>query len=70
MNCTKGQRDVKPKDESPGWKVANMLLEKSQRELQIASGRMKQLDQRRNDAWFWMCLVMKVKPNAAKNSIA
>ena len=70
MNCIKGQKDLKPKDESPGWKVPNRLLGKSRRELQIAPERMKQLGQSRNDARFWMCLVMKVKPNAAKNSMA
>ena len=47
-----------------------MLLGKSRRELQIASERMKQLDQSRNDAQLWMCLVVKVKYNAVKNNIA
>ena len=31
---------------------------------------MKQLDQSRNDAQLWMCLVVKVKYNAVKNNIA
>ena len=31
---------------------------------------MKQLSQSRNDTQLWMCLVMKVKSNAVKNSVA
>ena len=31
---------------------------------------MKWLGQSRNDAQFWMCLVVKVKSNAVKNSTA
>ena len=47
-----------------------MLLGKSGGQLLIASGRMKQLGQSRNDAQLWMCVVMKVKSDAAKSSIA
>ena len=36
----------------------------------IAPEGMKQLGQNGNDAQLWMCLVMKVKSNAAENSIA
>ena len=31
---------------------------------------MKQLGQSRNDTQLWMCLVVKVKPDAVKNNIA
>ena len=47
-----------------------MLLGKSGGEVLIAPERMKQLGQSGNDAQLWMCLVMKVKSEAAKNSIA
>ena len=54
----------------PGLKVSSMLLGKSGGELLIAPERMKQLGQSENDTKLWICLVMKVKSNAAKNSIA
>ena len=53
----------------PGPKVSNRLIGKSGGELLIAPERMKQLGQSRNDAQLWMCLVMKVKSDAAKNSV-
>ena len=53
----------------PGLKVSDMLLGKS-RELLIAPERMKLLGQSRNDTRLWMSLVMKVKSDVAKNSIA
>ena len=56
-------------DESPSQKVSNMLLGKSGEELLIASERMKWLRQSGNNAQFWMCLVKKVKSDAAKNHI-
>ena len=68
--CIKGQKDMTLKDESPGLKVSSMLLGKSGGELLTASERMKRLGQSGNDAQLWICLVMKVKSNAAKNSIA
>ena len=54
----------------PGLKVSNMLLGKSEEELLVAPERMKWLDQNENSAQLWIYLVMKVKSNAAKNSIA
>ena len=47
-----------------------MLLGKSEEELLVAPERMKWLDQSRNSAQLWICMVMKVKSDAAKNSIA
>jgi len=47
-----------------------MLLGKSGGQLLIASGRMKQLGQSRNDAQLWMHLEVKVKFDAVKNSTA
>ena len=49
------------KDETP---VSNMLLEK---EDEIAPERVKQLNQSRNNALLWMCLVVKVKSDAYSN---
>ena len=54
----------------PGLKVSSMLLGKSEEELLVAPERMRWLDQSGNSAQLWICLVMKVKSNAAKNSIA
>ena len=53
----------------PGWKVSNMVLEESG-ELLIAPEKKKRLVQSGSDAQLWMCLVMKVKSDAAKISIA
>ena len=69
MSCIKGQKIWHQKMRPPGLKVSNMLLEKSRGELPIAPEWMKRPSQRVYDAQFWMCLVMKVKSNAAKNSI-
>ena len=55
---------------SPGWKVSNMLLGKSGGQLLMAPERMQRPGQNGNDAQLWMRLVMKVKPDAAKNSIS
>ena len=51
----------------PDQQVSNMLLEKSG---EIAPEGMKRLSQSRNNTQLWMCLVVKVKSNAVKNSIA
>jgi len=47
-----------------------MLLGKSGGELLTAPESMKWLGHSRNDAELWMCLVVKVKPNAVNNAIA
>ena len=54
----------------PGKKVSYMLLGKRAGQLLIAPERMKPPGRSGNDTQLWMCLVMKVKPNAAENSIA
>ena len=51
---------------SPGWQVPNMLLEISG---EITPERMKRWSQSNNNTQLWMCLVMKVKSDAVKNSI-
>ena len=70
MNSMKRQKDVTLDNEPPGWKVSIMLLGKSGGQLLIAPERMKLLDQSRNDAQLWMCLVVKVKSDAVKNNVA
>ena len=55
---------------APGGKVSNVLLGKRGGQPLITSERMKQLGQSRSDAQFWMCLVVKVKFDTVKNSIA
>ena len=47
--------------------MSNMLLGKSR---EIAPERMKGLGQSRKDTQLWMCLVVKVKSDAVKRSIA
>ena len=69
MDTMKRQKDMTPEDEPPGWKVSNMLLGKSRGQLLIAPERIKWLGQSGNDIQLWMCLVVKVKSNAVKNSI-
>ena len=49
----------------PHWKVSNLLLGKSGRQLPEI---MKPLGQSRNNAQLWMRLVVKVKSNAVKNN--
>ena len=44
-----------------------MLLGQSR---EIVLERMKRVDQGRNDAQLWMCLVVKVKSDAVKNNIS
>ena len=51
----------------PGGEVSNMLKKKNG---EIAPERMKWMDQSRNNAQLWMCLVVKVKSDAVKNNIS
>ena len=57
------------KYETPGQKVFSMILGKSREQLLKAPEIMKQLGQSRNSAQLWMCLMMTVKSDAAKDSI-
>ena len=54
---------------SPGWKVS-ALLGKSEGQLLTAPERKKKLGQSGNNAQLWMCLVVKVKPDAVKSNNA
>ena len=67
----KRQKDMMLQDESPRLEaVQYATMVKSGGQLLIAPVRMKQLGQSRNDAWLGTCLVVKVKLDAVKNSIA
>ena len=54
----------------PRWKVSSILLGKVGAQLLIVPERMKWLDQGKNNAQLWMCLVVKIKSTAVKNNIA
>ena len=75
MNCIKKAKRYDTERWAPpppthtlGWKLSKMLLGKSGEKLLTAPERMKQPGQR-NDAQ-WICLVMKIKSDAWKNSFA
>ena len=70
VNSMKRQKDMPPEDAPPGQKVSHVLLQKNREQLVTAPERMKRIVQMGNDTQFWMCLVVKVKPNAVKNNIA
>ena len=53
-----------------GWKMSNMLLEKSGEQLLKVPVRMKRLGQSRTNAHPWMCLMVNVKSDAVKNNTA
>ena len=67
MNRMKRQKDMTMKEEPSDWSVSNMQLAKSG---EIIPEGMKKLSQSRNEAQFWMCLVMKVKSDVVKSNIA
>ena len=64
MNSMKRQKDMTLQDEPPR---SSMLLRKS---VEIAPERMERLGQSRNNAQLWMCLAVRVKPDAVKSNTA
>ena len=58
-----------PKDESSRFEGAQYTTGADGQELPIVPEWMKRLGQSGYDAKLWMCLVSKVKSDAAKNSI-
>ena len=70
MNSMKKQKDMTLEESPPAQKVSNMLQGKNGKQLLIAPERIKHLGQSRNNTQLWMYLVVKVKSNAVKNSIA
>ena len=67
MNSMKRQKDTTLKDEPPRLVGVQLLLEKSR---ETAPEGMKRLTQSRNNTQLWMCLVVKLKFDAVKKSIA
>ena len=70
MNCIKGQKDMTPKNESPRSKGVQYATGEEWKRTTNSPERMKRWGQSGNDAQFWMCLVMKIKSDAAKKGIA
>ena len=70
MNSMKRQYDMTLEDKPLGQKASSMLLGKSQGQLLITPEGMKGWSQSKNSAQLWMCLVVKMKSVAVKNSIA
>ena len=68
MNSMKRQNDRILKGELPG--SVDVQYATGEVQTAIANSSRKQLGQSRNKAQLWMFLVMKVKSNAVKNSIA
>ena len=54
---------------SPGRLVSNMLLGEGEA-ITNSSRKNEEVRPSRNGTQLWMCLVVKVKPDAAKNNIA
>ena len=71
MNSTKSKEDMTLKDEPPPpvgrWPIGQYATGKSR---ETAPEGMKRLSQSGNNAQLWMCLVVKVRSDAVKNSIA
>ena len=70
MDSVRGQKDMTHEDEPPRMEGALYTIGKSRGQLQIALERIKWLGQSENHAQLWMCLVVKVKSDAIKNSTA
>ena len=67
MKNMKREEDTTLKDEPPRLVGVQLLLEKSR---ETAPEGMKRLTQSRNNTQLWMCLVVKLKFDAVKKSIA
>ena len=70
MDSMKRQKDTIPEYEPSGWRVSNMLLQKSGEQLLRTPERMKWLGQCRNNAQLRICLVAKEKSDVVRNNIA
>ena len=66
INSMKRQKDRTRKEELPGQKVPNMLLEISG---EITPERRKGWSQSKNNTKLWMGLVMEVRSDAVKSNI-
>lgn len=70
MNCTKGQKDRTPKLSPPGPEGVQHATGEEQRKITNSPRMDEAAGPKRQDTQLLMCLLMKVKSNAAKNCIA
>ena len=70
MNWIKGQKDMTPKAESPRSEGVQEATGEEQSRTTNSPRKNEVACQRGNESQLWMCQVMKVKSDAAKNSIA
>ena len=70
MNSMKRQKDMTLEDEPTRSEGVQRAAGEEQRAITNSSTKNKAVGPSGNDAQLWMCLVIKVKSNAAKNSIA
>ena len=70
MNCMKRQNYVTRKDEPPKSEGVQYANRKEWKTTTNSSRKIKWLGQRWSDIQLFICLVMKVKSDAAKNSTA
>ena len=66
----KRQKDMTPEDESSGSKDVQYATGEEQRTITKSSRKSEATEPSGNDTQWWMCLVVKVKSDAAKNNIA
>ena len=64
------RKDMTLKDGSPGAEGIQYATGEEWRRTTSSHRKLKQLGQGRNNVQLQMCLVMKEKPNASKNSVA
>ena len=68
-NCIKGQKDMMPKDESPRSEGVQYAPGEEQRRTTNSSRNNEVARPKWKQCSVWMCLIMKERSNAAKNSI-
>lgn len=69
MNCIKGQKDMTLKDESPRSDGVQYATGEEQRRTSNSSRKNEAARPKWKQCSVWMCLMMKERSNAAKNSI-
>ena len=69
MKSMKRQKYMTPEDDPHRLEGVQYATEQEYRAIANSSRKMKQLGQSVNDVRLLMCLVVKVKPDAAKNNI-
>ena len=70
MDSRKRQKDMTPEDGPPQVARCPICYCGREREITNSSRKNEEVRSSRNDTQLWMCLVAKVKSDAAKNSTA